>query len=73
MSWADELEVKDPAYRAELAKWVRPERRLLGEGISPADVPHAAPGQRRHTDVPLRDFEIGRPPAVADLEWAEHR
>ena len=65
MSWADALEVMDPAYRAELAKWVRPDAAATGDGISPADVPHAPPGQPRHTDVPLRDFEVGRPPAVA--------
>jgi nitroreductase len=64
MSWADRLEVMDPAYRAELAKWVRPDATAAGDGISPADVPHAPPGQPRHTDVPLRDFEVGRPPAV---------
>jgi hypothetical protein len=65
MSWADRLEVMDPAYRAELAKWVRPDATAMGEGISPADVPHAPPGQPRHADVPLRDFAVDRPPAVA--------
>jgi nitroreductase len=64
MSWADDLETKDPAYRAELAKWVRPDAVAAGEGISPADVPHAPPGQPRHADVPLRNFEVGRPAEV---------
>jgi nitroreductase len=64
MSWADRLEVMDPAYRAELAKWVRPDATAAGEGISLAEVPRAAPGQPRHTDVPLREFGAGRPPVV---------
>jgi nitroreductase len=64
MSWADTLEVTDPAYRAELATWVRPDAAAAGEGISPADVPRTAAGQPRHTDVPLRDFGAGRPPVA---------
>jgi nitroreductase len=64
MSWADTLELMDPAYRAELAKWVRPDAVAAGVGISPADVPHAAPGQPRHTDVPIRDFGAGSPTAA---------
>lgn len=66
MSWADALEVTDPAYRAELATWVRPDAIAAGEGIAAADVPRAAPGQPRHTDVPLRDFTAGRPTAAPD-------
>jgi nitroreductase len=65
MSWADALEVMNPAYRAELAKWVRPDATAAGDGIAPADVPGAAPGQPRHTDVPLRDFGAGGPTAAA--------
>jgi nitroreductase len=61
MSWADTLEALDPAYRAELAKWVRPDATEAGEGIPAAAVPHAAPGQPRHTDVPIRDFGAGNP------------
>lgn len=67
MSWADHLEVTDPAYRAELAKWVRPDAAAAGEGMSPADMPHASPGRPRHTEVPLRDFGAGSPPAAATL------
>jgi nitroreductase len=65
MSWADDLETKDPAYRAELAKWVRPDATAAAEGISLSQVPRAAPGQPRHTDVPLRDFGAGSPPLAA--------
>lgn len=65
LSWADALEVSDPAYRAELAKWVRPDAVAAGEGISAVDVPHAAPGQPRHTDVPVRDFGAGSPPPAS--------
>lgn len=65
MSWADALELMDPAYRAELAKWVRPDAVAAGEGIPAADVPHAAAGQPRHTDVPIRDFEAGNPTTAA--------
>lgn len=65
MSWADALEVQDPAYRAELARWVRPDASTAGTGIPSADVPHAVPGRPRHTDVPIRDFEAGRLRQVA--------
>jgi nitroreductase len=63
-SWADALELMDPAYRAELATWVRPDAIAAGEGIAPADVPRTAPDQPRHTDVPVRDFGAGRPPVA---------
>jgi nitroreductase len=63
-SWADTLEMLNPAYRAELARWVRPDATAAGEGIASADIPRTAPDQPRHTDVPVRDFGAGRP-AVA--------
>jgi nitroreductase len=59
MSWADRLEVEDEAYREELARWVRPDAGAAREGIPLSAVPHLA-GEQRHTDVPLRDFEVGR-------------
>jgi nitroreductase len=64
-SWADAQEQLDPAYRAELAKWVRPDAAAAGEGIPAADVPRAAPDQPRHADVPVRDFGAGPPPEAA--------
>ncbi|MCM3920340.1 nitroreductase [Frankia sp. AiPs1] len=65
MSWADDLETNDPAYRAELATWVRPDAAAAGEGISPTAVPRTSPGQPRHTDVPVRDFAAGDPTSTA--------
>jgi hypothetical protein len=60
MAWADSIENADPAYRAELARWVRPDAVSAGVGIPPSAVPHLPAGQVRHCDVPLRDFELGR-------------
>ena len=56
-SWADGVELADPAYRAELAHWTR----AAGgpDGVPAAAVPHVPAGAPRHTDVTLRDFEAG--------------
>lgn len=59
VSWADSLESTDPEYRAELARWVRPDAHAAGEGIAASAVPHLVPGQQRHAEVPVRDFEVG--------------
>ncbi|HVE30297.1 MAG TPA: NAD(P)H nitroreductase [Mycobacteriales bacterium] len=56
-SWADGVELSDPAYRAELAHWTRAAD--APDGVPAAAVPHAPAGAPRHTDVPLRDFEAG--------------
>jgi hypothetical protein len=56
-SWADGLEMSDPAYRAELAHWTRAAD--APDGVPAAAVPHARAGAPRHTDVPVRDFEAG--------------
>ena len=61
VSWADGLEAADPAYRAELAHWIRPDAAVTGEGISTSAVPRPAPDRPRHTDVPIRDFQTGTP------------
>jgi nitroreductase len=61
MSWADRVESEDPAYRAELARWVGPAAEAAGEGVPASAVPHVAPDRPRHTDVPIRDFESGAP------------
>jgi nitroreductase len=61
MSWADRLEVEDEAYREELARWVRPDSAAARDGIPASAVPHVAAGEPRHTDIPLRDFEVGGP------------
>ncbi len=59
MSWADQVEAADPAYRAELARWVGPVAMAAGEGVPASAVPHLAAGRPRHADVPVRDFEAG--------------
>ena len=59
MSWADRVESEDPAYRAELARWVGPWAEAAGEGVPASAMPHATPGRPRRTEVPVRDFEAG--------------
>ena len=59
MSWADRVESEDPAYRAELARWVGPWAEAAGEGVPASAVPHAEDGRPRHTEVPVRGFEAG--------------
>ena len=56
-SWADGVELADPAYRAELAHWTRAAD--APDGVPAAAVPHVSAGAPRHTDVPVRDFEAG--------------
>jgi nitroreductase len=58
-SWADSLELADPAYRAELAHWTRYPDANAPDGVPASAVPHVTPGALRHTDVPVRDFEAG--------------
>jgi nitroreductase len=58
-SWADGVELADPAYRAELAYWTRYPDANAPDGVPASAVPHVAPGALRHTDVPVRDFEAG--------------
>jgi len=59
VSWADRVETSDEAYRAELARWVRPDAEQAREGVPPAAVPHVPAEAPRHTEVPVRDFELG--------------
>jgi nitroreductase len=56
-SWADGVEMADPAYRAELAHWTRSAD--APDGVPAAAVPHVRAGAPRHADVTLRDFEAG--------------
>ena len=60
VSWADQLEADDEGYRAELARWVRPDAVTTRDGVPVSAVPRLAAGEQRHTDVPLRDFEMAR-------------
>lgn len=59
VSWADELEAKDEAYRDELGRWVRAD--AAADGVPASAVPHVPAGSPRHTDVPLRNFEAAVP------------
>jgi nitroreductase len=56
-SWADGVELADPAYRAELAYWTRYSDANAPDGVPASAVPHVT--TPRHTDVPVRDFEAG--------------
>jgi nitroreductase len=58
-SWADGVELADPAYRAELAHWTRYPDANAPDGVPASAVPHVTPDAPRHTDVPVRDFEAG--------------
>jgi nitroreductase len=59
VSWADGLEAADPQFQTELADWVRTDAGATGDGVPATAIPHAPAGQPRHTEVPVRDFEIG--------------
>lgn len=60
VSWADRVERNDQAYIAEQARWVHdPEVNALSDGVPVDVVPHVSAEHPRHTDVPLRDFELG--------------
>jgi hypothetical protein len=60
ISRADRSEREDPAYAAEMAQWVRrdPER---PDGVPTSVIPAVPIDRPRHTDIPLRDFELGIP------------
>jgi nitroreductase len=60
VSWADRVERDDQAYVAEMARWLRdPDVHANVDGVLLDAVPHVPADQPRHTDVPLRDFEVG--------------
>jgi nitroreductase len=60
VSWADRVERNDEAYIAEMQRWLRdPDVHALRDGVPVAAIPHVPAGAPRHTDVPLRDFEVG--------------
>jgi nitroreductase len=62
ISYADRSQRDDPAYAAEVARWVHADDRAT-EGVSASSIPRVPADQPRHTDIPLRDFEIGIPGA----------
>lgn len=60
LSWADRVERNDQAYLDEVNRWLRdPDVHAVVDGVPLQAVPHVPVGQPRHTDVPLRDFEVG--------------
>lgn len=60
VSWADRVERDDEAYLEEMRRWVRdPDVHAMSDGVPLEAIPHVPAGSPRHTDVPLRDFEIG--------------
>ena len=60
VSWADRVERDDRAYAEEMKRWIGdPEVRPTSDGVPIDAVPHVSPGHPRHTDIPLRDFEVG--------------
>jgi nitroreductase len=60
VSWADRVERNDEAYNAEMSAWLRdPGVHATADGVPLEAVPHVPTGHPRHTDVPLRDFEVG--------------
>jgi nitroreductase len=58
VSWADRVEREDPAYLAEMRRWQQ-DADVHSEGVPAIAIPHVPTGHPRHTDLPLRDFEIG--------------
>jgi hypothetical protein len=60
VSWADRIERNDAAYIAEMHGWLQdPEVHTLVDGVPVEAIPHVPTDAPRHTDVPLRDFEVG--------------
>jgi nitroreductase len=60
VSWADRVEREDEAYVEEMRRWLRdPDVHAMSDGVPLEAIAHVPVGSPRHTDVPLRDFEIG--------------
>jgi hypothetical protein len=60
VSWADRVERDDQAYLDEMNRWIHdPDVHALADGVPVGAIPHVPADQPRHTDVPLRDFEVG--------------
>jgi nitroreductase len=69
VSWADRVERNDEAYLAEMRRWLRdPDVHTLVDGVPVEAIPHVPVGAPRHTDIPLRDFEVG----VSGRQLIEH-
>jgi len=60
VSWADREEKRDQAYIEEMNRWLRdPDVHATSDGIPLDAIPHVSVDHPRHTDVPVRDFEVG--------------
>lgn len=60
VSQADRAERNDEAYLAEMRRWLHdPDVHMLVDGVPTAAIPHVPAEAPRHTDIPLRDFEVG--------------
>ena len=60
VSWADREEGRDQAYIDEMNRWLRdPDVHGTSDGIPLDAIPHVSDDHPRHTDVPVRDFEVG--------------
>lgn len=60
VSHADRFQRNDADYLAEMARWIRADDGSP-DGVPTTVVPHVPGADPRHTDVPLRDFEVGIP------------
>jgi nitroreductase len=60
VSWADRVERDDEAYKAEMSRWLYdPEVHAMEDGVPIDAIPRVPAETPRHTEVPLRDFEVG--------------
>lgn len=62
VSQADRYERRDADYLAEMARWTYAEG-VRFEGVPATSVPHATDDEPRHSNIPVRDFEVGVPGA----------
>jgi nitroreductase len=58
VSFADRFQRRDADYLAEMDRWTGSDQDTT-DGVPPSVVPHLPAGHLRHTDIPLRDFEVG--------------
>jgi nitroreductase len=60
VSHADRFERNDADYLAEMRRWVRSDDES-NDGVPAMAIPHVPGAEPRHTNVPVRDFEVGIP------------
>lgn len=59
VSAADRVERDDPAYQAEMRRWINDPEVTAADGIPTGAIPHLDARHPRRADVPPRDFEAG--------------